>query len=110
MLQIVRHVEGDERRQTLGEDGRREQQVAAQVGRIQNQDTASGRDVPGRQALEHIGRDLLVFGPRGQAVEAGQIDQVRLPTVRQLHAAGALLDSDAGEVGDFLTQSREPVK
>ena len=80
--------------------------MTAEIGGIENQNDGIGTGNTGAQALEDIVGDLLVFRPRGQTVETGQIDQISLPSVGKLQATCALLDGDAGEVGHFLAKAR----
>ena len=75
LLQIVRHVEDDQRRQFQAENRRGQHQMAAEVGAIQNQQHASGLGMPGMAPGQDVARDLLVFRARIQAVDAGQVHQ-----------------------------------
>ena len=112
-LQIVGHVEDDQRRQLQAENRRGQHQVAAEVGAIENQQQGVGLGDAGHGAGQDIAGDLFVFRARVQAVDAGQIDQDHFAVVdAAMHFgfADALFDGDAGEVGYFLAQAGEAIE
>ncbi len=110
-FQIVRHVEDDQRGQFQAEDRRGQNQVAPQVGAIQNQQQRVGLGDAGHGASQDIASYLFVFRARVQAVDAGQIHQDHFVMVMR-HAcfADALFHRDAREVGHFLAQAGEAIE
>ena len=61
-------------------------------------------------ALEHVLRDPLVERARGEAVHAGEVDQVELTTAPQADTTDVLLDRDARVVRDLLTQAGQLIE
>ena len=72
----VDHVQGDDDRHAQFEDLRGQVEVAFEVGGIDDGTTTSGRGSPGCWPRMTIDRDHLVGAAGGQAVGAGQVDQV----------------------------------
>ena len=109
-MQVVRHVQNHHRRQAKRQDRRGQYQVTAEVGAIQYQQHGVGPGNSGISPLSTSWVTLLIFGPRLQAVDAGQIHQRDFAAAVQFGAADALLDRDAGEVGDLLAKAGQPIE
>ena len=93
-----------------GEDWRRQHEVPRQIGGVENQQDGFGPGgilaFPG----QNIVGDLLVFGTRIEAIDAGQVDDVDGAAAGELREAGMLFHCDAGEVGDFLAHPGQAIK
>ena len=115
VLEIVGHVEDDQRRQLQAEDRRGQHKVSAKVGAIQNQQQCVGLGDAGHGSGQDIVGHLLVFRARTQAVNAGQVDQDHFAVMRSfgfvhLGLADALFDGDTGEVRYLLAQAGEAIE
>jgi hypothetical protein len=55
-------------------------------------------------------RDLLVLGTWIEAINARKIDQIDFTGAVDTGPSDVLLDSDAGEIGDFLTEARKAIE
>ena len=82
-LELVGHVQDDERREAQGEDGRREHEVPLEVRRVENEEDRVGPRLPCHLAREDVARHALVLGARRQAVDAGQVDEDDLACPRR---------------------------
>ncbi len=69
--QIICHVQQNQSRQAKAEDGSREHEMTPEIRRIEDQNDRVGLGKSGPLALEHIMRDLFVFGPGMKAVDPG---------------------------------------
>ena len=102
-FEVVRHVEQDKRRQSKTQDRGRESKLAAEVRDVDDQDDGVRlRDIV-HVAAQYIVRDLLVFRPWVQAIDARQIDQKDVLATK-LGTAKAFLDCYTGVVSYFLTE------
>ena len=72
--------------------------------------TASGLGVPGILAAQHIDGDAGIFRVGGERVDAGQVDEGEVVAADAGHEAHALLDGDAGIVGDLLAQAGQAIE
>ena len=109
-LHEVAHIEQDEGGQADGEDRRGEHELAGEVEGIEDQDDGVGLGRAGHFAAEHVDGDAGVFRVGGERVDAGQVDEGEVFAADAGHEAHALLDGDAGEVGDLLAQAGEAVE
>jgi hypothetical protein len=105
----VHQVQGDDHREPQLEDLGDQEEVAAQVRGVGHHE----HDVRTLHALqtaeEHVERQELVRRVRGQRVEAGQVDELRLG-LSQAEEAEVLLHGHAGVVADLLAQAGEGVE
>ena len=108
--QIVGHVQDDQRGQTQRQNGRGQHEVAPQVGGIQHQQHGFRFGRAGARAVQNVVGDLLVFGARGETVDAGEIDDADGAAIGQFRDSGVLLHGDAGEVGHLLAQAGEAIE
>jgi len=107
--QVVRHVQNHQGRQTEREHRRRQDQVAAEVGRVEDQQNR-GRSRDGRHAAQqYVPCYLLVLRARRQAVHAGQVDQRHHAPVVQPRFAYMLFDGDTREIRHLLPQAGKTV-
>ena len=110
-FQIVGHIEDHQRRQLEAEDRRREHQMAAEVGAIQDQQQRIGLGDAGHGAGQDVARHLFIFRPRVQAVDAGQIDQHYVAVLMwHFGFTDALFYRDAGKVRHLLAQPSEAIE
>ncbi len=61
-------------------------------------------------AAEHVDGDARIFRVGRERIDAGQIDEGEVVAAHAGHESHALLDGDAGVVGDFLAQAGEAVE
>ena len=109
-LHQVRHVEQHQRGQADGKHRHGQHQLARQMQRVQNQQNRVGLGRAGHAAAQHVHGDARVFRVRSERVDAGQIDEREVFAADAGHQSLALLDGDAGVVGDFLAQAGELVE
>ena len=114
-FQFVAHVEDDQRRQTQPENRRGESQVARQIGRVYNQQHCFRPLHAEHCTRQHVARDLLVFGPRVQAIDPRQIDQIHrdrhlVLSATELQLAPPLIHRHAGIIRHLLAQSGQAVE
>ncbi len=109
-LHQVGHVEQHQRGQSHRQHRRGEHQLAGQMKRVQNQKNSVGLGRAGHASAQHIHGDARVFRVRSERIDARQIDQREVFAAHAGHEAHALLDGDAGVVGDFLAQAGELVE
>jgi hypothetical protein len=105
-LHQVAHVEQDQRGQADGKHRRGEHELARQMKRVEHQQNGVGLGRAGHAAAQHVDGDARVFRVGSERVDAGQIDEREVFAADAGHEAHALLDGDAGVVGDFW---RRPV-
>ena len=110
LLQLVGHVQDDEGRQTQGEDRRRQDEVAAEVRDVEDEEDRVGLRNTRHPPHQDVVRHLLVLRARREAVDAREVDDVELGCVFDLQLAEVLLDRDAGKVGDLLAQTGQAVE
>ena len=110
LAQFVGHVQQHQRGKAERDDARRQHQVRVQIGGIQHQDDRVRTRRSRHVAVQNVDCDLLVFGFWNEAVDAGQIDQRDLFAVRVANVAGVMLDGDAREIADLLTQLGETIE
>ena len=72
----VDHVQRDDDRHAQLQDLRRQVEIALQVGRIDDGDDDVGPRLAGVVAEDDVDGDHLVGAARGQAVGAGQVDEL----------------------------------
>ena len=96
--------------QAEGEDRRGEDEVAAEVRDVEDEEDRVGLRDARHPAHQDVVGDLLVLGARREAVDAGEVDDVELGRVLDLQLAEVLLDGDAGEVRDLLAEPGEAVE
>ena len=109
-LHQVAHVEQNERGQAEREHRRGQHELARQVQGIENQQNGVGLGRAGHLALEHVDGDARIFRVGSERVDAGKIDEREVVAAHAGHEAHALLDGDAGIVGDLLAQAGEPIE
>ena len=109
-LHEVGHVEQHQRGQADGEHRQGEHELTRQMKRVQNQQNSVGLGRAGHAAAQHVDGDARVFRVRSERVDAGQVDEREIFAAHAGHQSHALLDGDAGVVGDFLAQARELVE
>jgi hypothetical protein len=109
-LHQVAHVEQHQRGQADGKHRRGEHELAGEVQGIENQQNGVGLGRAGHFAAQHVDGDARVFRVGSERVDAGQIDEGEVVAADAGHEAHALLDGDAGVVGDLLAQAGEAVE
>jgi hypothetical protein len=77
---------------------------------VENKENGIGLGGSGHFSAEDVDGDAGVFRIRSEGVDAGQIDEGEVRAANAGHEAHALLDGDAGVVGDFLTEAGEAVE
>ena len=108
--EIVGHVEQHEGGQAEAENGSGEDEIAAEIGDVEDENDGVGFGEIGTSAGEDVVRDLFVFGARNKAIDAGQIDQEDFLMALEFGLAHAVFDGDAREIGDLLAQAGEAVE
>ncbi len=103
----VDHVEGDDDGRAEVENLGREVEVALEVGGIEDEQDDVGPAHARYAALEDVAGDLFVRRPRGEAIDAGEIEQ---DGIRADQVSFALFDGDAGIISDLHAQAGEGVK
>ena len=73
-----------------------------EVGRVDDGEDGVGARFAGLLTQHDGARHRLVGGARGQAVAAGQVDQLNAAAVGQDQASRLALDGNAGIVADLL--------
>src|SRR5262249_34634418 len=109
-IQIVGHVEDHHGRQAETKYGSRERQMPAEVGGIEDKHHRVGTRQIFHLALQNVVSDLLVFGARLEAINAGEIDEKDVAPSFKARASHAVLDCDTGEIGDLLMETSEAIK
>ena len=102
-VDLVHHVERDDRRHTQFEKLERKVEVALDIRRVDYIDDAVGLLVD-----DEVARDYLLLRIGAQGVYARQIDHGAV--LYSPHLAGFLLDGDAGEVADVLVRAGQGVE
>ncbi len=69
--EIVRHVQQNQSRKPEMQNGRRQDEMPAEVCRIENQNDGVRLREIRPLTLQNVVCDLLVFGPRVEAVDTG---------------------------------------
>ncbi len=109
-LELVGHVQDDERREAEGEDRSREDEVALEVRRVEDQEDRVRLLLAGHRPGQDVAGHALVLRARREAVDARQVDEDDLPVAVEARAAAPLLDRHAGIVRDLLAEAREAVE
>ncbi len=109
-LHQVAHVEENERGQAERKNRRGQHELAGEVQGIEHQQDSVGLGRAGHFALEHVDGDARVLRVGTERVDAGQIDEGEVVAAHAGHQAHALLDGDAGVVGDLLAQAGEAIE
>ncbi len=109
-LHQVAHVEQHQRGQADSQHRRGEHKLAREMQRVENEQDRVGLGRARHAAAQDIHGDARILRVRSERVDAGQVDQREVFAAYAGHNAHALLDGDAGIVGDFLAQAGELVE
>ncbi len=110
LLEEVRHVEDQQRRQAGAKDVWDDRKLAVEVrGVHDDQDGVGARDSR-HFSVQNLGGDALVFGIGREVVNSRQINQGDFWAGIRGNHPGAVLDGDAWIVRDFLAKRGEPIE
>ena len=110
LVQLVGHVEQDQRGQSHGDDAPGQHQMPVQVVGVQHQDDGVGTLGAAHFAVENIHGYFFVFRLGIEAVDAREVDQRHLFARVQAKGADVVLHGDAGEISYSLPQSGEAIE
>ena len=110
VFHLIGHVQQHHGGQADGENRSGQHQLPVHVGRVQHQQHAVGLGHTGHLAGQHLHGNAGVLGIGGQRVDSGQVDEREVVAADRLHAAGVVLDGDAGIVGDLLPHAGQAVE
>ena len=102
-LREVEHVERHDHRAAKRNQLHREAQVIVEVRGVDNNDKYGGDAFTRLLAHDRVARDLLVGARRGEAVGAGQVDELDRAPVGHDQPPGVPFDRDTGVVADLLS-------
>ena len=102
-VDLVHHVERDDRRHTQFEKLERKVEVALDIRRVDYIDDAVGLLVD-----DEVARNYLLLRIRAQGVYARQVDHRAV--LHSLYLAGLLFDCDAGEIADVLVRAGQGIE
>jgi hypothetical protein len=109
-LHQVAHVEQNQCRQAQRQYRRGQHQLAGQVKGVEDQQHGIRLRRAGHFASQHIDSDTGILGIGRKRVDAGQVDEGQVRAADASHQAHALFDSDAGVVGDLLTETGQAIE
>ncbi len=109
-VQLVSHVEQNQRRQSQGNHAPGQDKVPVEVVGVEYQNDRIRALGAGHFAVQHIDCDFFIFRFRIETVDAGKIDQRNFLARVQTKASGVVLHGDAGEVPDLLAQSGQAIE
>ena len=101
----IAHCQRNNDRNAKVEKLRRQVKISLQVGGIHDIDNGIGARRIVTVAQENIAGDSLIWGVRGQRVEAGQVDQADDNPAIGRDTAFFALDRNSGIVADLLAQT-----
>ena len=105
----VHHCEGDDHRMAGFGDLREEEEISLEVACVHHAHEQIGSRDARRAAFDDLDGHALVFGDRGETIEARDVDALD-GLAAKLERAGDLLDGDARIVTDLLVRAGQGVE
>jgi len=110
LAQLVGHVQQHQRGNAQRNDARRKDQMAVQVGGVQNQNDRVGARRARHCTGQDVDGDFFILRLWGETIDARQVDERNLFALGVAHITGMVFDGDTGKIPDFLPQLGESIK